>query len=144
MGVEMLVKQIAENRAKMKARGLRTTEPTEAIFNIPKYDWNADPKNFKIDDVKPRNRCQHCGYKFLGWKVAPFCNICTFAMHHRPKDIMPELQAIIGARYRIPEEETEKQYNDRQIKRKITDEMKRKANQIKNVESDFKRATDLV
>lgn len=145
MTLDTLSKIIAERRAEMKKNGKRTTEPTRQLFLIPAYDWQEDPKGYRIVDGKrgalPPDRCTHCGHKYVGWKKYPFCNICHLA-HVGDMIIDPLYRAAINMRQRIPEDMTEEQYIIREKMRNADEEYNKKNNQP--IESNFKRANDLL
>lgn len=140
-----LITQIKDKREERKNKGLRTTEATEEIFKIKRYDWTADPKGFRKeteDGSIPLNRCVHCGYRYVGWKLAaPFCNICHLA-HVGKSIISVEQRAWIGSHVRIPEGESELDHAIRQKKREADDIYNRKK-PLESVKSDFKRSIDL-
>lgn len=136
---------IANWRDKMKKEGKRTTEATRQIFEIPPYDWTNDPKgyckNLPPNHELPPDRCTHCGFKYIGWKKYPFCNICTIAMYG-DSVIEPQLRAFINTRLRIPEGMTEAEYVIREKKAEAEEEYRKKDRKV--VQSDFKVASDLV
>src|SRR5215510_2556955 len=100
----------------------------------PGYDWANDPKKYKVADSFgslhiPKNRCYHCGIRFLNSKYAAFCVVCDNEMsppHEEPLFIVTRYdpntkppvkegywttrKAIVNNRIRIPDDVTEEEY----------------------------------
>jgi hypothetical protein len=139
--VQRMSANIANKREEMKKKGLRTTEATRQIFEIPAYDWTKDPNHFVTQKGRlPADRCSHCGFKYIGWKKYPFCNICTIAMYGDAY-IEPQIRDFINMRTRIPEGMTEANFVIREKKRD-SEEAYKKLKTVP-VQSDFKVAKDL-
>ena len=50
-------------------------------MKTPTYNWFEDPKGYKtITERIPKDRCFHCGSKFVNAQYAAFCNICDNEM----------------------------------------------------------------
>lgn len=99
---------IHEGRMKRKAEGKRTTEPTEALFKIPPYDWQADPKGYKDGEGHFRERCFHCGSRFVHNKPwDAFCGPCNLAMMMGGEENLLGWQGKkhIARKIRLPDEE---------------------------------------
>ena len=98
----------------------------------PRYEWEKDPNNWKETDPDgskhiPRNRCYHCGSRFVNHEKFAFCNICDFAMSPPNDETVIDLivdkkekeskliyrNEIVKSRVRIPEDKlTEEEHNE--------------------------------
>ena len=153
-----IVAHIRDKREERRAKGQRTSEATQAIFEIPQYDWwDENPKGYKkewleIHDEKthgviPWNRCSHCGSKYLGWERYAFCGICTIAMMH---GVIPEeVRKLYSQNLRIPDNQTEAEFvielkkKEQAEKLRLANEEYKKKTQAEPVKSDFRVARDL-
>lgn len=98
------------------------------------YDWALDPNHYKEQDNEgiyhvPKNRCYHCGIRFMNSKYAAYCNVCDNEMSPLHEEQMfvvtrydplakPPVRegywttrsALIKNRIRIPDDVDEKEY----------------------------------
>jgi hypothetical protein len=88
----------------------------------PAYDWKLDPDKISNEGHIPPNRCYHCGYRFVGAKLAAFCVVCDMAM---TIDKDPRHFELVATRIRIPEDITdEKSYQDKMSIPDVSEAMK--------------------
>lgn len=154
---DAIVATIRDRRFERRAKGLRTTEATEAIFKIPQYDWwGKDPKGYrkewlenhdpKVHGELPWNRCSHCGSKYLGWERYAFCGECTLAMM---MGVIPdEVRKMYAEVPRIPDNMTEAEFVIEMKKKEQAEKLRianeeYKKNTSQPVKSNFKVARDL-
>lgn|SRR5580765_8726431 len=110
---------MAKRIKKMGEKSIRTI--TEDIIHTyagkklpPGYDWPKDPEGFKKEGRIPKNRCFHCGSKFVGSEIAAFCNVCDHAMAIGGEDMLRGFSfERRDARIRIPEDMSEEQYRQK-------------------------------
>ena len=96
------------------------------------YDWRIDPNGYRKDGHIPKNRCYHCGRRFLNSKYAAFCNVCDnemsppheepmFVITHYVPDAKPPVKEgywttrneMVKNRIRIPDDMTEEEYKEK-------------------------------
>jgi len=121
-------------------------------LTTPIYDWINDPKGYKKDGRIPKNRCFHCGSRFMNSEYAAFCNICDNEMTPDAEDstifvvtdkankqgYLISRREYVANRIRIPDDiKTEEEY-----KKKL--QAMEEPEQPTTMKATFTRADDLL